>query len=111
TRSDRDWSSDVCSSDLDRRATIRSTQYLDAVAVRVFDSGVAVGNRDGAHVQLRRVERQQEGQAVVDAWVCIDDYRERHPSRLGKIGRASCRERGVPRAEGAAAARRNDHKL
>ncbi len=48
---------------------------FDGVAVGVLDHGVAVGDRDAAHVQLRRIEGQEDRKAVVDPWVCIDDDR------------------------------------
>jgi len=50
----------------------RPSHDRDRVAVGVFDRGVAVRHRDPAHVELRRAERQEQRQHVVDAGVGID---------------------------------------
>src|SRR5690606_39624761 len=85
TRFSRDWSSDVCSSDL--------------VVIRKFRScsgghHLATGNRPpsqgavaGAHFQHRRQRRAQTAGGRV------------HAARA-EIGRASCRERGEVRVVG-----------
>src|SRR5699024_11600827 len=72
TRSKRDWSSDVCSSDLRERDSVKT-------AGRPSKDGTALRRAAGV---CRRVEIPQGAGSRL---------RLRSP---GKIGRASCRERG-----------------
>jgi hypothetical protein len=39
----------------------------------VLDRRVAIGDRDAANVQLRGVQREPEGERVVDSGIGIDD--------------------------------------
>src|SRR5436305_3396644 len=92
TRCGRDWSSDVCSSDLvvERQA--------------VTDSLTGLANRRQFYEVLgREYERAQRfGQPVSLILLDIDDFKVINDSKghlagdavLHKIGRASCRERG-----------------
>jgi hypothetical protein len=59
-----------------RHATIRSPQNLDAVPVRILDDGIPIRNRDRADVELRRIESEEQSQAIVDAGISINDYGE-----------------------------------
>src|SRR3546814_11975342 len=73
-----DWSSDVCSSDLQPAQPANAADFRDdrlAILDRVADEGKSM-DRDAAAFQ--RFDRQQ---AVVDR------------AEAGEIGRASCRER------------------
>src|SRR5207249_9458839 len=91
TRSKRDWSSDVCSSDL-------------------LHGGVAVDERlrnrpgvaeQGGELVVAGGERVREpgepGERGADALRCVRQRRRQRVEalrQLGEIGRASCRERG-----------------
>src|SRR5699024_11220681 len=97
TRSKREWSSDVCSSDLYLLAmTIvmplfedrDRDQEDDLPAPHVVE--LAVEGHDDGHRQ--QVDRDQPG-LVLDAVELADDGRH----RCGQIGRASCRGRGCGR--------------
>jgi hypothetical protein len=57
----------------DAHTVLYSTQDFNAVAVRILDYRVAVGDRNGAHVELGRVERQEQCQTIIDARIGIDD--------------------------------------
>jgi len=59
--------------DGERPALSRAPEDLHGVAPRVLDDRVAVRDRNPPHVQLRRLERQKQGETVVDAGVGIDD--------------------------------------
>src|SRR5436190_15577643 len=56
---------------------------FDRVAVRVFDDRIAVGDRDPPDVELRRIEREQERETVINSRVGIDDDRLGHPLGYG----------------------------
>src|SRR5206468_8662877 len=80
TRSDRDWSSDVCSSDL-------IPLELSGIAVNSRGiacdlSGIALNSR-GIACDLSGITFDSSGIAVDLRWIAFDL----------KIGRASCRER------------------
>src|SRR5206468_4815360 len=93
TRSDRDWSSDVCSSDLDRADAV--TELTAAVRDQAQAFGVAY---DAALAQVRPIVRALEAPAA-------PEVAHHAPSRTPlfaavttfvhsvEIGRASCRER------------------
>src|SRR5207249_9533828 len=97
TRSKRDWSSDVCSSDLllvldyeGRNKTVKASEMAD-----IDQSGTAFG--EGPRVAAFKGE-----QAITSAMI---DLVEGKKKTLGyvtghKIGRASCRERGGRRERG-----------
>src|SRR5206468_8344728 len=82
TRSDRDWSSDVCSSDLDR-AGGGDVEALDDTFDRKSRDFVAGVAGEAAHALALGAEHQ--GHAAAGE--------ERPGQRLAEIGRASCRER------------------
>src|SRR5206468_10118678 len=71
TRSDRDWSSDVCSSDL--------------AAVPCICKAKMLARQTETHYvfSVYRVERRNKSASV----------ERNHPESMTKIGRASCRER------------------
>src|SRR5207249_9379665 len=77
TRSKRDWSSDVCSSDLCWRLCGANDQALC----------VGRGRLDGPHLQVRR---RHVAQLSVRGGRRAPDTR---PEMVREIGRASCRER------------------
>src|SRR5690606_40500501 len=94
TRFSRDWSSDVCSSDLaaarellgalrrdlgeQRRSMVNEVDKLDAVGKPELDGGEPQPNLRG------REEQRARDHGVTSA----------RPGACSKIGRASCRERG-----------------
>src|SRR5207249_7224776 len=88
TRSKRDWSSDVCSSDLNLIA--RQTDVVDRAQLRSWiQDALARHDRD--------VRERDEVVANVTAAEIVDAVWGRLPlavRRKAKIGRASCRERG-----------------
>src|SRR5206468_4761549 len=94
TRSDRDWSSDVCSSDLGQRtealAGFKAGRHRILVATDIVARGIDI--EDLGHVinfdvpadpgsYIHRVGRTARAEATGDAFTF-------------EIGRASCRERG-----------------
>src|SRR5206468_5651953 len=95
-RSDRDWSSDVCSSDLRWNATRRpssdTSQLQPALAAtwEVSDDGLRVAFHLRAGLTFSD-GTQLSGQDVVGSWLRLLD--PAHPSP--QIGRASCRDGGV----------------
>src|SRR5699024_11286722 len=98
TRSKRDWSSDVCSSDLDAALVSGATAFVahnDLLAMgvlrRLAERGVAVPD------QVSVVGYDD----IFGADLCVPAL----TTLSGQIGRASCRERGA--AEGRAAQRAN----
>src|SRR5206468_6208461 len=90
TRSDRDWSSDVCSSDLglDLQRSERTTRIL-------------LYCLNGAPADRRPVALLvPANRKVVDEVDMARQFEARDPVRemvVDKIGRASCRERGYAR--------------
>src|SRR5206468_6210186 len=95
TRSDRDWSSDVCSSDL-RIRKISTNGTITTVAGNGFagfsgDGGPAVSAtlRDPRDVAV-----DPAGNLYI---ADLGNERIRKVDTAGKIGRASCRERGERR--------------
>src|SRR5206468_7352784 len=83
TRSDRDWSSDVCSSDLKQLAILQAEGVdLRRVVIVHRRNCVAVANDYSAQVDAFGL---QDRELLYPVW----------PSGgVGEIGRASCRERG-----------------
>src|SRR3989440_8822463 len=78
TRSDRDWSSDVCSSDLGRLQLL----HREVGVQRPHDRPERdIAGAEGGLQLLRRAHRQRGGGAL-------------EAGRVGQIGRASCRGRG-----------------
>src|SRR5699024_11457109 len=94
TRSKRDWSSDVCSSDLGR-----SNENILAMARHVAELGVPLWIR---HVLVPGLTDDEDGLRRTDAFIASLPTVQRvevlpyHTLGLFKwqIGRASCRERG-----------------
>src|SRR3546814_16709677 len=98
-----DWSSDVCSSDLNesvviaakvnetvKRVNFDSGDYVEAGAVLVDLSGrVELAELEEARAQFREDEQQLEGNMQLAA-------RQMIPASQIEIGRASCRERVCP---------------
>src|SRR5438445_5058276 len=90
TRYWRDWSSDVCSSDLEFEVLDALTDTMDAApcangqepSLRMQDLGSCVQLSQSA---LSRVVGRLEQDGLVTRAMCADDRRE--------IGRASCKER------------------
>src|SRR5690606_41177414 len=86
TRFSRDWSSDVCSSDL-RYVTYASTikDMLQRVQVRATESAAGKSTADLAKVQGAHMEADAQAKALAAA--------QEEAKKKGQIGRASCRER------------------
>src|SRR2546430_10403485 len=81
TRFDCDWSSDVCSSDLDRNAQVtRAHEAAQRSAVRFDRHPSELDGGEGGCERLHVAEDRRAGPG-------IDEQRE------DEIGRASCRER------------------
>src|SRR5699024_11675908 len=94
TRSKRDWSSDVCSSDLE-------TTLQDLGAEKVaFDTMVLTGENSGLpHGEPGDRQIQYGDFLLFDFGVFVDHYcsditRTFAIGKISEIGRASCRERG-----------------
>src|SRR5207249_5168181 len=89
TRSKRDWSSDVCSSDLVQARFVedppRAVAFADALLADVMKArGYPVSDFE-----------QRAGDISVDHPNVVEHYRAGHDIALRhEIGRASCRERG-----------------
>src|SRR5207253_3802357 len=83
TRWPRDWSSDVCSSDLD------GSQTRDFVYV----ANVVHANLLAAHAPAARVAGQVFNVGSGHS-VSVNELWDRVRALTGEIGRASCRERG-----------------
>src|SRR5206468_4943696 len=87
TRSDRDWSSDVYSSDLKGGAKIAATAGQELTMVELTREGIeALRGELDTLVSQRSGVREEIRKAMLDK-----DFRENAP--LDEIGRASCRER------------------
>src|SRR5207249_6251196 len=84
TRSKRDWSSDVCSSDLGVHAVD------EGAAGGVKSAG---GGRDGQFSHCVQLQRCRGLESVGDLIASVARRRAGNPTRA-EIGRASCRERG-----------------
>src|SRR3546814_19843614 len=86
-----DWSSDVCSSDLDERLHVDKlgTQSIDNLCqVRIVEESAATGMDNGV------------GDLVIgQAWIGGMQHRADARNREEQIGRASCRERGCQYVE------------
>src|SRR5690606_41058744 len=87
TRFSRDWSSDVCSSDLDIYNTATMAQADLGLILRPgTDGALAVAVM---HILLR------DGLADRDYMARYTDFGPEFEAHLAEIGRASCRERGA----------------
>src|SRR5207249_9092664 len=87
TRSKRDWSSDVCSSDLTILADLKN---------REFELQHAVSDEEAAEVVRRGIKRRREAAEQYTAAGRADraEAELAEGKALEEIGRASCRERG-----------------
>src|SRR5207249_5737533 len=92
TRSKRDWSSDVCSSDLYRRRTARRE---DRVAGVFRGDVVLPAGKVLETARYRAAFEREFGQAGIDGWAGGRDEANiaRRRAAITEIGRASCRER------------------
>src|SRR5699024_11983757 len=94
TRAKRDWSSDVCSSDL------LDTALADRPALRTTVDGEAVVVREPHGADL-------DATALAVVATALADAGHQHAEvALTQIGRASCRERAERRGGGVAGSRR-----
>src|SRR5206468_9585135 len=89
TRSDRDWSSDVCSSDL---SNPRGAAFED----QLRDQQIVAGTPRTVIPKLRRL-LEETRPSILGFWAS-DGFVKNEDARtcirlLGQIGRASCRER------------------
>src|SRR5436305_2049616 len=87
TRCGRDWSSDVCSSDL-KRAECRAAQDRGQAMADVSGRGPYAADRAGHDRGLCLLL-----EIVGDLGDAVDRHRQRHELDAVEIGRASCRER------------------
>src|SRR3546814_9730481 len=92
-----DWSSDVCSSDLDPRAVARGTESPHPVAVGVA-GGVAedpwlAGDRGDEPLGVVRTDAEVLRGASARVGAPRVVVAEHEHGAVGQIGRASCRER------------------
>src|SRR5699024_12070117 len=92
TRSKRDWSSDVCSSDLILKGTNgRKSYQSSSTNVELSGTGqVEEETTDGSDVYLTLDSRLQTYLETLMTEV----YEKHEPTSMTEIGRASCRERG-----------------
>src|SRR5690349_25056972 len=79
----RDWSSDVCSSDLSARTTISPTAVASFAGTAVVGGDVTISSQVGTN----GTASTNNGSGGFVSVANVD-------SGLGEIGRASCRERG-----------------
>src|SRR5206468_7952123 len=89
TRSDRDWSSDVCSSDLARALDDAEEPALRASQVTWLPP-VPARNPDAVHAAVEQLAADVD---LVHVHVDLDVH-DPSIAPANKIGRASCRERG-----------------
>src|SRR3546814_12712459 len=95
----RDWSSDVCSSDLARIAPVRPIPGLETDLLRAAARDFK--HRLHRHARIDRIERigfrhggnARDGAAGRDEDDVERAWRVLHPEAGEQIGRASCRER------------------
>src|SRR5690606_39719866 len=91
TRFSRDWSSDVCSSDLSMPCTVAAMPLEQSSVMNVPLSHYALrswNTRDGLpHNSINRISQGPDGYLWLATWEGPVRYN-------GQIGRASCRERG-----------------
>src|SRR5206468_10095682 len=93
TRSDRDWSSDVCSSDLQLRN--RASWITKEGNLQSFARLAAGWINGGRSRECADVEPVGEfGAATVQSLADLDNVTAVFGCQQRKIGRASCRERG-----------------
>src|SRR5699024_11956588 len=98
TISKRDWSSDVCSSDLVREALNRS---LNTVAWQVLeDIGIDTGLNYLGAMEFQRISYVDNGVASLSIGGFTNGTRVVDMAKGYKIGRASCRERADESAAG-----------
>src|SRR5206468_5609454 len=92
TRSDRDWSSDVCSSDLTRSRDNSGGEKMETIKEPMVEYGVAKlalpGHAESGDHHVVRCNRNGVLIAAIDG---IGHGEE--AADAAKIGRASCRER------------------
>src|SRR5690606_40083612 len=91
TRFSRDWSSDVCSSDLNNGGDM-----VEAVLRRAAEAMAAEGHRRNPDLAYRKVTASRGKQARAEPVAALyEQGRVHHTGRfdaLEEIGRASCRE-------------------
>src|SRR5206468_9365561 len=93
TRSDRDWSSDVCSSDL----SLFHQFALKLVDLWRYEAGLPIDNLFGEHSGWEHfvtARSQKRGVLLLSAHVGNWEFGVPWLARQGEIGRASGRERG-----------------
>src|SRR5207247_3493809 len=99
TRSTRDWSSDVCSSDL----YLPRTKHLHIVTT-LFNVGFRKQTPRGQLSLIKDIENQESfGAATIRdfSWKqLLDGYTCTECGRCSEIGRASCRERAAIARDG-----------
>src|SRR5690606_40108251 len=99
TRFSRDWSSDVCSSDLTNHLDMESIESLQ-YALEKYEGTLFFVSHDREFVSglaTRVIEILPSGE-IIDYQGGYDDYLESRG--IAEIGRASCRERGSTRRAG-----------
>src|SRR5699024_11813259 len=101
TISKRDWSSDVCSSDLQFNETIKNVPNIPYYS---YSSAVGKGTSDPIKVMSRYQNSYiYEEEGLNDGMVSVESAKWgqhiktanlAHMEQMNQIGRASCRERG-----------------
>src|SRR5207245_6803364 len=96
TRCYRDWSSDVCSSDL-RRSRLRRARSADQAG----EVGSLMATITTSPTQQRAIEMNVLARKQRSLWGdAFWRLRRNKAAMVGQIGRASCRERGEARVGG-----------
>src|SRR5699024_11907151 len=90
TRSKRDWSSDVCSSDLEEFPVQDEIDEVDADEVEEDD---VEEDEDDDSTALAESDEDEDTKKKMD-YCCMCHRTESQGAKLLQIGRASCRERG-----------------
>src|SRR5206468_5000937 len=90
TRSDRDWSSDVCSSDLNPARPYPATGRATLQGTWLSDLWPGTAEQDCKLLLVCRQRRLHLGEV---RGTVIHPRKRRHAAGHVKIGRASCRER------------------
>src|SRR5690606_41024102 len=95
TRFSRDWSSDVCSSDLASGLTVEFPGFLKAY--------VEDQEEDAQEEKEVRLPKLKVGDRVKVHKFMTNEHETKPPARYTEIGRASCRERAESSGEGSGA--------
>src|SRR3546814_14482444 len=93
-----DWSSDVCSSDLDDAVILRAAHRLDALAV-LGAAGIDVIGDVGRSDEADRLDGRMVEDGVDHFLVAVDDVQDARRSEERRVGKecvSTCRSRWSP---------------